>query len=360
MVRYVTAFFLGGLVAAGLAFLVGAWSPFREPALPPVPSLHGLLALDPQELEGSDIATMNLLCAVGLPGAENLDIAKSLTTLDEWAERVRHETERYLYKFRQAPQDYNHSEGYFRMLTLITVLQQDLGVRYNKERIRDIDFTNSKDLFIHGMIGSDNGGTCVSMPVIYVAVARRLGCPVWLVLAKAHVFARWESEDGKERFNIEGTNQGMNCFEDDYYKTWPMKMTEAEARSGRYLKSLRPAEELAVFLAARGHCLADTGRMPEAMVAYAHAHRFAPTSPDYIGFLAEAVSEEFPYWVAPRAAEQRGPALQDPLEELRQIEAINAYNRALMGLPPQRTPVPAYPRPPAHSPQPSSPYRPPP
>jgi hypothetical protein len=41
MVRYVTAFLLGGLVAAGLAFLVGAWSPFRGPALPAAPSLHG-------------------------------------------------------------------------------------------------------------------------------------------------------------------------------------------------------------------------------------------------------------------------------------------------------------------------------
>jgi len=63
---------------------------------------------------------------------------------------------------------------------------------YNKQRVRDVDFKNSRDLFLHGMVGSDNGGTCVSMPVLYVAVGRRLGYPMRLVLAKAHVFARWD------------------------------------------------------------------------------------------------------------------------------------------------------------------------
>ncbi len=40
------------------------------------------------------------------------------------------------------------------------------------------------------MIADDNGGTCVSMPVLYTAVARRLGYPVKLVLAKGHAFCR--------------------------------------------------------------------------------------------------------------------------------------------------------------------------
>jgi hypothetical protein len=64
------------------------------------------------------------------------------------------------------------------MLMLITVLQQDFNVHYNPERIRSVDFKNPEDLSIHGMLASNNGGTCVSMPVLYAAVARRLGYPV--------------------------------------------------------------------------------------------------------------------------------------------------------------------------------------
>ena len=58
---------------------------------------------------------------------------------------------------------------------LVTVLQQDLGVHYNPQRAREVDFRNSKDLFIHGLVGNPNGGTCVSIPALYTTIARRLG-----------------------------------------------------------------------------------------------------------------------------------------------------------------------------------------
>ena len=170
-------------------------APVPEPIPPTVQkafTLDKLLAMPVEQLAEVDIAEMNLLCATGLPGAESLDIAKCMARLDEWAAMVKFDTDRHVYKFRQDPADYENSEGYFRMLSLITVLQRDLGVRYNPERIREIDFRRSQDLFIHGMIDSDNGGTCVSMPVIYTAVAQRLGYPVKLVLTKAHVFCRWD------------------------------------------------------------------------------------------------------------------------------------------------------------------------
>ncbi len=156
-----------------------------------LPSLGDLTGMSNEQLEQQDIALLNLRCAEGLPGAEKLDIEQMLATLDRWAARVRHETDRHLYKYRQNPKEFNNSEGFYRMMALITVLQQDFKVHYNPDRIRDIDFRRSQDLFIHGMIGSDNGGTCVSMPALYTAVARRLGYPVYLVTAKEHVFCRW-------------------------------------------------------------------------------------------------------------------------------------------------------------------------
>ncbi len=289
-------------------------------------TLNDLLDLPVEQLADVGIAEMNLLCAVGLPGAEKLNIDQRLATLDRWAARVKHETDRHLYRFVQNPGNYENSEGYFRMLMLVTVLQQDFGVHYNKQRIRDVDFRRSQDLFIHGMIGDDNGGTCVSMPAIYTAVARRLGYPVKLVLTKSHTFCRWDAPN--DRINIEGTNQGMNSFSDEYYLTWPDKVSEAEAKHNRYLISLTPAEELASFLASRGHCLIDNGRTKEAFNTYAAANRLAPKHPAYLAWARDAQRRLLP----PTFARQgfREPPMVYRNDPMADIERINAINRANM------------------------------
>jgi len=251
-----------------------------------VPTLRDLLGKAPEDLQGVDVAEMNLLCTTGLPGAEALDIDRCLARLDEWAARVKAETGRHLYRVTDPTYagHYRHSEAYFRASMLVQVLQEDCGVRFNKERVRDVNFTHSKDLFIHGIIDDPNGGTCVSMPVLYVAVGRRLGYPLYLVLAKAHVFARWDRAERGERFNIEGAGEGFSSYPDEHYRAWPMRLTEADLASGGYLKSLPPAEELALFLATRGHCLLDTGRATEAFEAYAAAQRLAPRDLTYAGW----------------------------------------------------------------------------
>ena len=93
-----------------------------------------LLASPPDRLAHLDIAVINLLCTEGLPTDEPVDVSKYLALLDAWAKRVQSETQRHFYKFQRNPAEFNHSEGYFRMLALVTVLQQDFGVRYNPER----------------------------------------------------------------------------------------------------------------------------------------------------------------------------------------------------------------------------------
>jgi regulator of sirC expression with transglutaminase-like and TPR domain len=179
---------------------------------------------------------------------------------------------------------------------MITVLQQDFKVHYNSDRIDAPDFADSRDLFLHGILGQKRQGTCVSMPVLYVAIGRRLGYPLKLVTTKAHLFARWESTDGKEKLNIEATNQGLNCYPDDYYRNWPVPMTDEEVRHGHYLQSLTANEELAVFLSTRGHCLEANGRLTEAQLAHAQAHVLAPETPAYLAFLIAAVKKEAPDW----------------------------------------------------------------
>lgn len=269
--------------------------PFHHQTQQRVANLAELLALPPEQRAEVDIAEMNLHCAEGLPGAENLDIDACLAMLDRWAERVRTETERHLYRAADPrwADHYRHSEAYLRAEFVLQVLQQDLDVHYNMERVENIDFTDSRDLFVHGLVGSGNGGTCVSMPVAYVAVGRRLGYPMKLVLTKAHLFARWDGlGDGnpawRERFNIEGAGDGFSSFDDEYYRTWPQEWTEPEIEAGHYLRSLTPAGELANFLASRGHCLLDIGRFEEAAEAYAKAASLDPADPSYAAWASQA------------------------------------------------------------------------
>jgi tetratricopeptide (TPR) repeat protein len=243
--------------------------------------IRDLLAMTPDQLQEVDIAEMNLLCAIGLPGAEKIDIDRCLAKLDEWAAKVRFETNRHLYRVtdQRYADHYRQSESYFRAEMLLQVLQEDCGVKYNPQRIYDVDFTNSQDLFIHGMIDDPNGGTCASMPVLYVAVGRRLGYPLFLTHTKGHLFVRWE--DAKDRFNIEGTN-GINSYPDKYYETWPFSLTDKDKESGYFLTSKTPVQEFASFLAARAHCLQDIGRKDEAEMLYLNAHALDPKNPFYL------------------------------------------------------------------------------
>lgn len=181
-----------------------------------------LLAMPRDELAGLDIALVNLLCAAGLPGSEDLDVEGALGQLDAWAARVNSETERHLYRVTDPryAAHYHHSEARLRAEFLVQVLQEDCGVRYNADRIDEPDFGDARDLFIHGMLPGGDGGTCASMPILYVAVGRRLGYPMTLVLAKQHVFCRWDG-DG-ERFNIEGASDGgVNNYPDDHQQNEP-------------------------------------------------------------------------------------------------------------------------------------------
>ncbi len=94
----------------------------------------------------------------------------------------------------------------------------------------------------------------------------------------------------RERFNMEVTN-GFSSFSDDYYKTWPFKLTEAQVKANRYLVSLTPAEEFAEFLAARGHCGLDNGEIVFAARCYENAYRYDTTRPAYRAWFRDAAMQ---------------------------------------------------------------------
>jgi hypothetical protein len=257
-------------------------------------TLNELLSLSPAELNHYDIALMDLLCSQGLPGAETMNISNCLVNLNQWASHVQSETERNFHRYRENPADFYYSEGYFRMLIMAVVMYEDFGIRYNPDRItlpgqidsNDRFFANSQDIFLNGLVEGQRMGTCSSMPVLYIAVGRRLGYPLKLVTTKAHLFVRWESDS--DRFDVEATGKGMNRYDDEHFKQWPFPVSDDEIRKEGYLKSLTPSEELAVFLSLRGNCLKESGRLNEAAICFAQASRLAPAWNAYHALLADA------------------------------------------------------------------------
>ncbi len=280
----------------------------------------------PDQLADVDVALMNLLCAKGLPGAENLDIPSVLETLDEWAAKVKFETERHLYRVNDPryADHYNHSEARLRAEFIVQVLQESCGVQYNPDRIYEPDFSDARDSFLHGMLPGAEGGTCASMPVMYVAIGRRLGYPMKLVLAKQHVFCRWDTEN--ERFNIEGaTNGGVDYYPDEHYRSWPKPISDREMQSGEFLKSLTPEEELATFMLDRGVCFQANKRIADARACVAEAHRLMPKASTPILALQTTIGRnaqrqvvqkryypwESPY-LSPEVRQQLSPTANDP------------------------------------------------
>ena len=181
-------------------------------------NLDQLLSLNADELTGVDIARINLLCAEGLPGAENLNVEQCLTTLDQWAQHIKTETDRNYHRFREDPAYYSNSEAFYKMLMMAVVLYEDYGVRYNPKLITSPDamvtddhfFTDSRDILLHGLTGPQHLGTCSSMPVLYIALGRRLDYPLKLVKAKAHLFMRWDSPT--EKCDMDATGKVLDKY----------------------------------------------------------------------------------------------------------------------------------------------------
>jgi hypothetical protein len=279
-----------------------AGSPGPSPAA--VRILDDLLAMPDEALERVDPLEVDLAVARTIPDCQSLEVAKYKKTVDEWAERVRSETDRHLYKFQQAPGEYKNSQAYFKALVLATVIGQDFQVGYDVETV---SFDKPADLFVHGVI-DQRRGTCVSLPVLYMAIGYRLGYPIRAVTVPKHLFCRWEDPKTGERFNIEAAGAGgLSDYPDEHYKSWPTKCDPQDIESGSALKTLTMREFLGQKLATRGDYYWHKNQRPEAIESYALAHRLCPANRILYEILASQMleeSERFP-WSAIRQAASR-------------------------------------------------------
>ncbi len=274
----------------------------------------------------SDIAQVNLETACGLPTCETLDFPAYLQQLEAWAELIADKTERWLPSFHRCPSEFDGSPGRFRMMALVTVLQRDLGVRYDPACQEGIYCAlDPRTLFLHGLLDG-NGGTCVTMPVLYVAIGRRLGYPLFLVQAREHFFVRWE-ERGGERFNIETTTLGFTPRDDEHFRHWPKPIRDEDVRRGTFLRNLLPLEERAAFLRERGQCWLDHLQTEHALEAFTQALALRPRLPglECAWQIASILQETVEYF-------GREALLTTPVDEIRLPSSARCWEPAVHAL----------------------------
>lgn len=85
-------------------------------------------------------------------------------------------------------------------------------------------------------------GNCVSMPVLFLIVADRMGLKVRLAAAPLHLFVRYTDPAGVER-NLEATSGGNEAPAEIYRRNMPM--SDRAIRSGLYMRTLTKRETVA-------------------------------------------------------------------------------------------------------------------
>ncbi|MGC3969794.1 MAG: transglutaminase family protein [Pirellulales bacterium] len=202
------------------------------------------------DLQADDCARWNFELAADLPGGETIDVDACCRQLDAWTNRVRHETQRLLPCFDRDRSRFDNSRARFHLMAMVTVLQRDLGVRYAPACMTgDYDARDCRPWFIHGLL-SGRGGTCVSLPMLYLAVGRRLGYPLFLCESASHFFVRWDGED--ERLNVECTSLGYrkDAESDDHFRRFPQPLPPVLERSGCVLRELWASRDARAHAAA--------------------------------------------------------------------------------------------------------------
>ena len=104
-------------------------------------------------------------------------------------------------------------------------------------------------------------GNCVSMPVLFLIVADRLGLKVRLAAAPLHLFVRYTDPSGADH-NLEATSGGHEARDEWYRQNLPM--TDRSVESGIYMRTLSKRETVAAMALPVLDFLLDEGRYEEA------------------------------------------------------------------------------------------------
>lgn len=123
----------------------------------------------------------------------------------------------------------------YRVRVLNTLLYKRIGYEYDKD-----DYMGKKliNRYAYGILKTKKG-TCSNMATFYIALAQRLGYPVYAVGAPQHLFARYIDPSHK-RQNIEPTGKGGWSSDEDYIRD--TEIPERAIKNGAYMRTMTHRE----------------------------------------------------------------------------------------------------------------------
>ena len=301
-------------------------------------SVWELLALSDDELENVDVVEMNVAVAREIPGLQELDYYKYKAVVDGWAEQVEASLPEGEAVFNKTPEQWKNDIHFFRLGQGAAFLSQVVGIKYIEEQknLKTVRYEDSADLFLHGLIDK-KVGTCGNMPILHVALGRRLGWPVSLSSVRSHTVCRFD--DGKNVYNIEATDTdkgGMFSAGTDAEYVERFQLPSIAKECGSDLNRMSAREMLGYFITLRARHFADTGRMDLADRDYSLARSLIPNHRrTYMASMEAAVAKGEKIFALQEVGHPRGLAnhlqslysssrTQSPFDDVERINEMNA------------------------------------
>ena len=130
--------------------------------------------------------------------------------------------------------------------------------------------SDPNDLFLHTVLDKKSG-YCLSLSILYLSLAERLGLPLYGVVVPGHFFVRYDN--GRVRFNIETTSKGGSAPDEHYIN----KFNVPVGSNSIYMKNLNKIQTLGCFFNNLGNSYDDVGNIDSALLALERAVQINPT-----------------------------------------------------------------------------------
>ncbi len=139
----------------------------------------------------------------------------------------------------------------YRVRAMNTYLYKRQGFHYDFE---DMLGEQLKNRYLNGILDTKSG-SCTTMPLLYLALAQRLGYPIYPVAAPQHLFCCYRLPDGTHH-NIEATAGGWSSDE-DYIRE--LEIPAQGLKSGAYLETMTYRQLLGDLIIENGSLWARQG-----------------------------------------------------------------------------------------------------
>lgn len=180
------------------------------------------------------------------------------------------------------------SESVLRMLN--SYYYRVHGIQYDKSA----DARQKQENYFLNTILDTKQGQCVTIPMLYTAIAQRLGYPVYPVMAPEHTFVRFVDPALKDQ-NIElSSGAGYSSDEDYAYK---LNISSKAIKSGAYLRTLTRRQYLGVLLQQNAIVWGNQGKIDKAIKYFEKAYELDPKNvyfPKNLQLLWRKKSEQAP------------------------------------------------------------------